>query len=62
MDMKLISIIRNCGWPDRYGQWQYGNAAVLCFLNSHDARIVDIDPKRVVSGAKATEQILQKIA
>lgn len=61
MDMKLISIIRKCGWPDRYGQRQYGNAAVLCFLESHEARLADIDPKRVANGAKAVQRFFRKL-
>lgn len=33
MSMTLVNAIRKIGWPDSKGCWQYGNAAILCFLS-----------------------------
>ena len=33
MGMTLVCAIRKFGWPDSKGRWQYGNAAILCFLS-----------------------------
>lgn len=62
MDMKLVDTLRNCGWPDRYGCKQYGNAAILCFLSFLQTRTADIKQQGIESGKKAVDRILQKIA
>lgn len=35
MDMALVNAIRKLGWPDTNGNYQYGNAAILCYLGRH---------------------------
>lgn len=37
MSMALVNAIRKLGWPDSNGHWQYGNAAILCYLSCNDA-------------------------
>lgn len=39
MNMALVNGIRTLGWPDLNGDYQYGNAAVLCYLAYRDTRI-----------------------
>lgn len=33
MSIELVNAIRKLGWPDSKGEWQYGNAAILCYLS-----------------------------
>ena len=43
MSTALVNAIRKLGWPDSNGRWQYGNAAILCYLNRNNTgkQIVD---------------------
>lgn len=36
MSMTLVNAVRKLGWPDSNGHWQYGNAAVLCYLSRYN--------------------------
>ena len=57
MSMALVNAIRKLGWPDSNGHWQYGNAAILCYLSRYnnagkkfverykDVRVVDLMAK-----------------
>lgn len=37
MSIALVNTIRKLGWPDSNGRWQYGNAALLCYLSCNNA-------------------------
>ena len=43
MSLELVNAIRKLGWPDSKGEWQYGNAAILCYLSrySQAARFIE---------------------
>lgn len=36
MSIALVNAIRKLGWPDSNGCWQYGNAAILCYLSRYN--------------------------
>ncbi len=38
MNMAFVNAIRKLGWPDTNGNYQYGNAAVLCYLTHHNTK------------------------
>ena len=38
MNMVLLNAIRKLGWPDTNGNYQYGNAAILCYLTYRDTK------------------------
>ena len=57
MSIALVNAIRKLGGPDSNGHWQYGNAAILCYLSRYnnagkkfverykDVRVVDLMAK-----------------
>lgn len=38
MNMALVNAIRKLGWPDTNGNYQYGNAAILCYLTHRNTK------------------------
>jgi len=62
MSMALVNTIRKLGWPDRHGEIQYGNAAILCYLSSRKVYMKDLDPPKMQMGKEFVEKLLAKTA
>lgn len=66
MSMALVNAIRKLGWPDRHGEIQYGNAAILCYLSDTQSimrmKIKDIDPALIKQGQDFIATKFEKVA